>query len=234
MDSKLEAMFEDVDSDDSQAIESTEAVETSEEASDEEKSFLLESTEETESEPVRERKQTLVPVAALQKERQKRHELQRQLDELQSQPEPDLDFSELDEDPDGLIDAKTAKRHIENAVKVAVASTLKESDRRKQAESEQAAKQQRKALVAKSEADARGKFKDYDDVVGRAIEDGIFTNDEIRAISSSKNPGVVMYRKSKEALSMLGVVDVNVTKQNDQSPDDTDENIYEAVFGKPG
>jgi len=212
-------------------VEETPVVETPEpvevKAETEKPSYL------TDDEPIR------VPVSALQKERQKRQELQRQLDELRRQPEPEpevsLDLSGLEDAPDDFIDNKTAARLSKQAAIAGAKTAVTQVENKRQAEQQAAEIASRKNAIAQSEQKAREKFTDFDDVVGKAVEEGVFLPEEVASIRASANPGVVLYRKAKEALSMLGIEVKPLSKPNQESPEpEDDDDIYAQVFKKSG
>jgi hypothetical protein len=183
----------------------------------------------------------LVPVSALQKERQKRQELQRRIAELEKQPEPepeiDLDLTELVNNPDEFIDNKTAAKLIQHAAKTAVKGALSHIGKQREEEQFTREHNMRQEAIANSENQARSKFPDFDNVVKTAIENGGFTAEEVASIRNSSNPGAILYRKAKEAISTLGVEvpkasSVQQQTENKQPDVESDEDIYSSVFGK--
>jgi hypothetical protein len=229
----------------------TKPVETQQEVKAEEKpaedtpqtdvSYLSETDEEQDEVQEQPANRGVVPISALQKERQKRQELQRQIAELKRQPEPEpeveLDISELEGDPDEFVDKKTVAGIVQKSVKAAVKSTLSQMEKQRATEAQAFEANQRKNAIAKSEQDARKKFADYDAIVKTAIQEGVFLQEEVDSIKRSANPGVVLYRKSKEALTMLGIEMASNVKHQTKTdnppvvPED-DEDIYASVFGK--
>ena len=244
MEDKIDAMINDVQgdvqSDVEPTVETTEeptAKEATEEATEEkiEKSYL-------EVEPEEERQERNVPVSALQKERSKRHAAEAQLKELiesQSGSIGDDDISSLLGDPDDLVDGKTVLQIVKQSNEKAVRAATEAMQAKMDDSAARGEAQKRATSVRSSEDNARKQFDDFDDVISTAVGNGFLTEDELRTISKSKNPGAILYRKSKETLSILGVQPsgkgkTNVKETPVETEPDTDDNIYAEYFDKTG
>jgi len=216
-----------------------------------EPSYLTDADDEQEAAETDDTDDRFVPVSAIQKERQKRQAAEQRLKALEQQQQrkagPDGFEDELQgliNDPDELIDGKTVIKLL-NQSGQRVAQEVRESMKaEQQANAEKEAAKQQLTALRNSEAQARKQFSDFDAVVSKGV--AYMTPDELASIRRSANPGAILYRKSKEVLTMMGVQpSETVQKPENQPPatppapaeepsaetEQTDEDIYADVFG---
>lgn len=196
------------------------------------KSYLSEKDEKKD-----EKRDRFVPVATIQKERQKRQAAEKALEELKAKLQSketvdDDDLKSLISDPDELVDGNTVLKIIDKTSKK-VADSVRQSIAQEQAERDaEVQAKERESQLEQSEAEARKKFSDFDAVVSAAVDNNLFTADEMDSICRSKNPGAILYRKSKEILSIMGIQpSVKTKEETPASPETDDDNdIYSEVF----
>jgi len=206
------------------------------------KSFLL----DPESEPESTKEDRHVPVREIQKERAKRQAAEQEAASLREQLEKsqksyqdaaiDDDISKLVEDPDDLIDAKTASRIAQATARKAVQEYIQSQET---ASTKQKSREQMEATIDANLDQARKKYADFDRVTTEAIENGYISEDERRSFAASKNPAALLYAKSKERLNILGSNQTSVSGNKQESKEllspDTgptnDLGIYDVLRG---
>jgi len=228
-------------------ISSTEEVKPTDKAKAPKKSYL--SAEEESDDDLGEtsgKKDRFIPVSEIQRERKKRQAIEQENAELKALIEKqgnlagDDDLQSLIVDPDDIVDGKTVLEMM-NKTRRQVTSDLRQLLEQDRATQQTKAKAQERAKqLDASEQLARKQFPDFDEVVSTAVDNGFLTPEELRMIGRSKNPGAILYRKSKEALSILGVpASVTGTQKGEKKPlispeADEEDNIYSEVFNKKG
>ena len=164
------------------------------------KSFLVDDDAPIEEAPAKEKAFVPNESFAIRREREKRRELERELEELRAAkaaaPEPD----ELDEvgNDDYLTKAQSFKLAEKAAAKILA--------ERQAQQAQQVEHQQTKARLIASEQAFREKMTDYDTVIETALNEEVLLPEDRQRAYASKDPAKTLYLLAKRNLEAVGVV----------------------------